>query len=409
MLLTAAPVTIGDKAGQILSVKDVAARKKTEETLARLVADLQSMLPLATRSIKASPLTLATCDLDTPIHKAAVAMARAKSSAILVQSPAGEPIGIVTDQDLRNRVLAAGRPATEPVATVMSAPLVRIEDRALLFEAARVMQERSVQHLVVTDERGATRGILTGTEILHTQRHAIGALLGEIQEARSPEELRDSRAKLPVFVKALLESGARVESVTRIMTTVSDAILVRLIALAEAELGPPPAAFAFVVLGSEAREEQTLATDQDNAIIYADVAPEENEAVQAHFLRLGEKVCGWLDLVGYRRCKGEVMACNREMVPAPVAMAAVFHRVRDRGPAPGPAGRERVLRLSLRVRGGRVRAAAARAPAPPAGRRGQELLLLPPGAEHAAVQGPARVLREHPARIVRLSIRRRST
>lgn len=312
VLLAAAPVTIGDKAGQILTVKDVATRKKTEETLARLVADLQSMLPLATQSIKASPLTLATCDLDTPIHKAAAAMARAKSSAILVQSPAGEPIGIVTDQDLRNRVLAAGQSATQPVATIMSAPLVRIEDRALLFEAARLMQERNVQHLVVTDERGTARGILTGTEILHAQRHAIGALLGEIQEARSPEELRDSRAKLPVFVKALMESGARVESVTRIMTTVSDAILVRLIALAEAELGPPPAAFAFLALGSEAREEQTLATDQDNAIIYADVAPEQNEAVQAYFLRLGEKVCGWLDLAGYRRCKGGVMACNRK-------------------------------------------------------------------------------------------------
>jgi PAS domain S-box-containing protein len=312
VLVASAPVTIGDKAGLILSVKDVAARKQTEETLARLVADLQSMLPLATRSIKGSPLTLVTCDLDTPIHQAAGAMARAKSSAILVQSPAGEPIGIVTDEDLRNRVLAVARNVALPIAGIMSAPLIRIEDRALLFEAARIMQERKVQHLVVTDERGATRGILTGTEILHAQRHAIGALLAEIQEARSPEELRESRFKLPVFVKALLESGARVESVTRIMTAVSDAILVRLIGLAEAELGPAPAAYAFVVLGSEAREEQTLATDQDNAIIYADVSADQDEAVQTYFLRLGEKVCGWLDLVGYRRCKGEVMACTRK-------------------------------------------------------------------------------------------------
>lgn len=310
VLLGFAPVIIGEKAGHILSIKDASARKRTEETLARLVADLQSMLPLATRSIKASPLPLAACSLDTPVQKAAAVMARANSSAILVQAPTGEPIGIVTDQDLRNRALAAGLPPSQPIASIMSAPLVRIEDRALLFEAARVMQEKKVQHLVVTDERGAARGILTGTEILHAQRHAIGALLAEIQEGRSPEELRDSRAKLPVFIKALLESGARVESVTRIMTAVSDAVLVRLIALAEAELGPPPAAYAFVVLGSEAREEQTLATDQDNALIYADVPPERSEAVQAYFLRLGEKVCGGLDLAGYRRCKGEVMACN---------------------------------------------------------------------------------------------------
>ena len=312
VLLAAAPVTIGGQAGQILSVKAIAARKKTEETLARLVADLQSLLPLATRAIKASPLTLATCEPDTPIHQAAAAMARAKSSAILVQSAAGQPIGIVTDQDLRTRVLATGQPATQPVATIMSEPLVCIESRALLFEAARLMQERNIQHLVVTDERGAALGILTGTEILHAQNHAIGALLGEIRAAPSPEALRDCRAKLPVFVKALLESGARVEIVTRIMTAVSDAILARLIALAEAELGPPPAVFAFVTLGSEAREEQTLATDQDNGIIYADVPPEQHDAVQAYFLRLGETVCGWLDLAGYRRCPGEVMAANRK-------------------------------------------------------------------------------------------------
>jgi len=163
---------------------------------------------------------------------------------------------------------------------------------------------------VVTDERGTTRGILTATEILHAQRHAIGALLGEIRDARSPEEVRDARAKLPVFVKALLDSGARVESVTRIMTAVSDAVLVRLIGLAEAECGPAPLPFAFVVLGSEAREEQTLATDQDNAVIYADPEPEHAAAARDYFLRLGDKVCAWLDLAGYARCKGEVMASN---------------------------------------------------------------------------------------------------
>ena len=121
------------------------------------------------------------------------------------------------------------------------------------WEIARRLLKDPAVHLVVLDERGATRGILTGTEILHAQRHAIGALLSEIQDARSPEELRDARAKLPVFVKALLESGARVESVTRIMTTVSDAILVRMIGLAESELGPPPAAFAFAWCASASR------------------------------------------------------------------------------------------------------------------------------------------------------------
>jgi PAS domain S-box-containing protein len=310
VLLAAAPVAIGERTGQILSVKDVNARRKTEETLARLVAELQSMLPLATRPVKASQLLNVSCGLDTPIHKAAALMAGARSSAILVKPPGGEPVGIVTDSDLRTRLLAARRDVNRPVSSIMSAPLECISDQALLFEAAVVMQERDIRHLVVTDERGEALGILNGTEILHAQRHALALLLSEIHAAQSPEEIRDSRAKLSVFVRALLESGVRVENITRILTSVADAITCRLIALAEAELGPPPSAYAFVALGSEARGEQTLATDQDNAIVFEDVEPARAEAVQAYFLRLGAQVCGWLDLAGYRSCKGGTMASN---------------------------------------------------------------------------------------------------
>jgi signal-transduction protein with cAMP-binding, CBS, and nucleotidyltransferase domain len=305
VLLTTASVRIGDQAGQVLSLKDVTAFKKTEETVQRLMSELQNTLPLTTRPVKNATLSLVSCELDTPIHKAAASMARAKASAILVKAQGGEPIGIVTDTDLRNRVLAAARDAGQPVSSIMSAPLIHVPDRTLLFEAARTMQERGIQHLVVRNEHGATRGVLAGAEILHAQRHAVGLLLGEIENARSTEELKDCNAKLPLLVTSLLAAGTRVEHVTRIMSSVADAMTVRLITLAEAELGPPPAPYAFVAFGSVARGEQTLATDQDNAIIYADGA-----GTPAYFLRLGEKVCDGLDRIGYRRCRGEAMASN---------------------------------------------------------------------------------------------------
>jgi CBS domain-containing protein len=108
----------------------------------------------------------------------------------------------------------------------------------------------------------------------------------------------------------MVDAGTRVEHVTHIMSSVADAITQRLIGLAEAELGAPPAAYAFIALGSTARGEQTLDTDQDNAIIYADPADTTREATHAYFLRLGDRICTWLAQAGYRRCKGEVMACN---------------------------------------------------------------------------------------------------
>jgi PAS domain S-box-containing protein len=310
VLLADAPITLGERSGQILFLKDAATRRKTQDAMARLLAELQSMLPLATRPIRSSTLSMISCELDTPASRAAALMAQAKSSAIVVKAPGGEPVGIVTDQDLRNRVLAAGVGSSVPVSRIMSAPLTRITDHALLFEAAQTMQEHNIQHLVVTDDRGEAIGVLNGSEILHGQRHALALLLSEIKSSLWPESLKESQAKLPVFVKALLESGARVEHITRIMSTVSDAIMIRLIELAEAELGPPPAPYSFIVMGSPARDEQTLATDQDNAIVYSDIEPEREDEVRRYFLKLGERVCDWLDLAGYRKCKGNTMASN---------------------------------------------------------------------------------------------------
>ncbi len=308
--LASAPVQIGDRTGQILSLKDVTAHKKTEETLQRLLAELQNTLPLSLQPVKTLQHSSLSCVLDVSIRKAAIAMNRAKASAILITAPSGDPLGIVTDRDLRDRVLASNRDPAQPVSSIMSAPLVRIPEHALLFEAARLMQERSIQHLVVTDERGGSTGILSSTDILHAQRHAIGLLLSEIEQAQSPDELRDCNQKLPFLIRSLLDAGTRMEHITRIMSSVADAITIRLINLAEAELGPPPVPYTFLALGSVARGEQTLATDQDNAIIYADPDTIPVETAQAYFLQLGEKVCSGLDLAGYRRCKGETMACN---------------------------------------------------------------------------------------------------
>jgi CBS domain-containing protein len=111
-------------------------------------------------------------------------------------------------------------------------------------------------------------------------------------------------------VRTLIDSGARPRNVNRVVTTVSDAIGERLLALATEALGPPPARFAFITLGSEGREEQTLVTDQDNAIVWEDVPPDEEAAAAEYFGRLGARVCDALAEIGYALCPGEIMAKN---------------------------------------------------------------------------------------------------
>jgi CBS domain-containing protein len=99
-------------------------------------------------------------------------------------------------------------------------------------------------------------------------------------------------------------------NVARMVSVISDGILTKLIGFAIDELGPPPLRFVFMIVGSEGRREQTLKTDQDNAIVYEDPPDEAAQTARTYFLNLGEKVCNWLDQAGYTFCNGGVMAKN---------------------------------------------------------------------------------------------------
>ncbi|KAA3656653.1 MAG: signal transduction protein, partial [Calditrichaeota bacterium] len=116
--------------------------------------------------------------------------------------------------------------------------------------------------------------------------------------------------RLPYIVNDLLNNGTITENINKLITSVSDNVLGKLIDIALKELPPPPVHFSFLILGSEGRREQTLKTDQDNAIIFEDVPEHNLQSVQNYFLELGRKVCGWLDACGYEYCNGDIMAQN---------------------------------------------------------------------------------------------------
>jgi CBS domain-containing protein len=142
-------------------------------------------------------------------------------------------------------------------------------------------------------------------------------LIREISEITDIEDLIAKPAQLPGLIHNMLSGGATMRNVTWLITTFSDAVLKKLIDLAIQDAGPPPVKFAFIVLGSEGRKEQTLKTDQDNAIIFEDTPGEEKAG--AYFSALGEKICTWLDRAGYALCKGEIMAKNSKWCqPLPV-------------------------------------------------------------------------------------------
>ena len=192
----------------------------------------------------------------------------------------------------------------------MSTPLRTIGENAMVFEALMKMMQFDVKHLAVTDAEGGIIGVLSNRELISAQSQSPLFILREISRAESFGEIVNRHQQLPGIVKGLITSGATARNINHVVTTVSDAILKKTMELVLEEMAPPPAGFAFMIMGSEGRGEQTLKTDQDNAIIFEDVSEADLPTVSQYFLDLGRRVCKLLDQAGYSYCEGEVMAQN---------------------------------------------------------------------------------------------------
>ena len=254
--------------------------------------------------------SLVSCSGDLPVQRAADMMSRRRCSSIFVRDAAGVIVGIVTDSDLRRKVIAEGRSALIPVSEIMSAPLKTIASTAPVFEALMVMIHQRIKHLAVTDDRQHVVGVLTNRDVLGSQGHSPLVLIRDVAMAASVEAVRQIHLRLPRMVHTLVRAGTPAEHLNRIITAFSDAVLKRVCDMQLRDMEPPPVRFAFLVFGSVGRREQTLATDQDNAIVYEDPTPGAADYVNDYFLRFGSSVCSALDQCGFRFCRAEVMARN---------------------------------------------------------------------------------------------------
>ncbi|MGD9023642.1 MAG: DUF294 nucleotidyltransferase-like domain-containing protein, partial [Desulfobacterales bacterium] len=253
---------------------------------------------------------LVYCDQNMPIQAAAAVMSEHNTSSIFVREPKGQFVGVVTDNDLRKKVTATGYDILKPVSDIMSTPLSMISEKALLFEALMEMMQKNIKHLAVTDNDDKVIGVITNRDLLRAQGQSPLFIVREIIQARFINQIVQVRQQVPRLVETLINTGTKARNVTGLLTTVSDTILEKIIGFALDEFGPPPVNFVFMILGSEGRQEQTLKTDQDNAIIFEDVPSDSLKKVTQYFLKFSERVCNWLDEAGYALCKGGIMAKN---------------------------------------------------------------------------------------------------
>jgi PAS domain S-box-containing protein len=292
-------------------IKDITDTVRRENERETLIEKLRVSLLFLQEPIGQLGRPAVTCNLETPIHEAASLMVDRDTTAIVVETDGGEAVGFLTDRDFRKRV--AGQREADlqtPVRSIMSSPLITISRQAMIYEALMLMEEKKVQHLAVADAGGHIASVVRSKDLLQFHRYGPEVLPREIARASTAELVVRCCKRLPALVKALIDAGARPRTVAYMMSAVCDTATSRFIELAVEELGPPPTAFTFIAMGSQGRQEQTLLTDQDNAIIYQQDDAATKAPASAYFVSLGERVCQWLDQAGYTLCEGQVMASN---------------------------------------------------------------------------------------------------
>jgi len=234
------------------------------------------------------------------VAQAARTMHEALIGSVLV---ADDPPGIVTDRDLRGRVLAAGLGPETPVSQVMTRPLKTLDSDAAVFTALHLMLEEHIHHLALV-EQGKIIGVISSTDLLRHEATGAFYLRRTLDSVEDPTTLAHYSREVAGTVQTLFRGGLGAVQIGQIVSSLNDALVKRLVKLAEQDFGPPPTDFAWIVFGSEGRFEQTLLTDQDNALIYG----EESETARAYFAALAEQVVNGLIQVGFPPCAGGFMA-----------------------------------------------------------------------------------------------------
>ncbi|NGP54645.1 DUF294 nucleotidyltransferase-like domain-containing protein [Thioalkalivibrio sp. XN8] len=218
-------------------------------------------------------------------------------------------LGVLTDADFRSRVVAEGKPPETPVSEIVQGPPTTIQSDETLQEAMLCMLRNNLQHLPVLHRRTPV-GVLHISDIIRHQTHTSLYLVERIFSQGSPQALARLLPDVREAFVRMVEEGADSQVIGSALSTIGRSFTRRLLELGEAELGPPPVPYCFMALGSMARNEQTIVTDQDNALVLDDsFDPARHDE---YFAALGQFVSDGLAACGYSYCTGGIMATNRE-------------------------------------------------------------------------------------------------
>jgi len=243
--------------------------------------------------------TLFTAPLETSVQRISQLMSEKRIGSILLTDDQAEIVGIVTDKDIRGKVVARGLDYHTKASEIMATPVQTISGQAICFDALLAMITNRIHHLAI-EENGKISKMLTTHDIMVAQGSSPYFLFREIQAQRQIAGLYELSRKIPMIVRPLIEEGAKACNVTRMVSVLNDHVLGRLITLLQEEMGEPPLPFSWLLFGSEGRQEQIFKTDQANGIVFGN-SPDDNTGREAgqYFSALSKKAIRHLAACGY--------------------------------------------------------------------------------------------------------------
>jgi CBS domain-containing protein len=272
------------------------------------------------------------CRGGEPIREAAKKMTAEGASALLVRS--GDKLGIVTDRDLRSRVIAGGVSPDAPVSAVMTEPVYTVTADRLGGDVLLDMLERDVHHIPVLSAAGEVLGVVDDVDLMEAEARKPFLLRRAVDLATSPADLAAAAAGLDPMIIALRDAGVGAEQVAAIRSVVLDALARRLIGLAVADAGNPPAPFTWFALGSLARRETVPSSDVDSALAWQD--EDAGPAMGDYVARVARAVDDGLRACGMRPDTHGASASNPQFARSVASWRTALQKVcenpaRDQG------------------------------------------------------------------------------
>jgi CBS domain-containing protein len=281
-------------------------RKVLQKTYASQVFSEQSLETPLGQLPRKKPLFVHP---DTPLQDALLKMHERRVGSILVSNENNGLLGILTRYDILGRVTIPQVPMSTPIKDVMTPNVFSLTVLHSGQDAALMMSKHGIRHVPVMDGNEIIN-VISERDLFATQRLSLKNISTSIRTAPELSDLVTCAKDIRTFARNLISQGVQARQLTGLISYLNDLVCEKLIDTSSKKHNLDPKEFAWIALGSEGRSEQTIATDQDNALVYAG---KPSQDVQAKYLAFAREVNEGLDACGYPLCKGNVMASNPEI------------------------------------------------------------------------------------------------